>query len=278
MDTLDRKTLLRRGLLAGGGIAALGPLHSLGAQVAHGARPPRVPGYGPLVNKGDLWLPEDFNYKVIQRQGEVMSDGNLVPGIFDGMAAYRGKRGTIVLIRNHENRRQAGEIPVIVPDALKYDPTPSVQRRQHEGRHRHRPAQGHLRGARDLCHSRRDGHELRRRHDALGLLAHVRGGRQPQRGRDQARVRLRHPVRGDRPGEGRADHRRRALRPRGGALLRRRALPDRGPHEVGLATRREPRSTATSRTRRTAPRTRSRRRPASSRRSSSRTSRSPTWT
>ena len=125
MDTLDRKTLLRRGLLAGGGIAALGPLHSLGAQVAHGARPPRVPGYGPLVNKGDLWLPEDFNYAVIQRQGEPMSDGNLVPGIFDGMAAYPGKRGTIVLIRNHENRRQAGEIPVIVPEALRYDPTPS---------------------------------------------------------------------------------------------------------------------------------------------------------
>ena len=62
---------------------------------------------------------------MIQRQGEPMSDGNLVPGIFDGMAAYRGNRGTIVLIRNHENRRQAGEIPVIVPDALKYDPTPS---------------------------------------------------------------------------------------------------------------------------------------------------------
>ena len=75
MDTLDRKTLLRRGLLAGGGLAALGPLHTLGAQVAHGARPPRVPGYGPLVNKGDLWLPEDFNYAVIQRQGEPMSDG-----------------------------------------------------------------------------------------------------------------------------------------------------------------------------------------------------------
>jgi len=36
-----------------------------------------------------------------------MSDGNPVPGIFDGMAAYPGKRGTIVLIRNHENRRLA---------------------------------------------------------------------------------------------------------------------------------------------------------------------------
>jgi secreted PhoX family phosphatase len=124
MDTLDRKTFFRRGLVAGTGLAALGPLHALGAEVAYGS-PKRAPGYGPLVNKGELWLPEDFNYTVIQRQGEPMSDGNLVPGIFDGMAAYPGKRGTIVLIRNHENRRQAGEIPVIVPDELKYDPTPS---------------------------------------------------------------------------------------------------------------------------------------------------------
>lgn len=125
MDTLDRRTLLRRGLAAGGGLAALGPLHALGAQVAHGANPPRAPGYGPLVNKGDLWIPEDFEYTVIQRQGEMMSDGSLVPGIFDGMGAFRGKRGTIVLIRNHENRRQAGEIPVLVPEELRYDPTPS---------------------------------------------------------------------------------------------------------------------------------------------------------
>jgi uncharacterized protein len=125
MDTLDRRTLFRRGLAAGGGLAALGPLGALSAQVASGRTRPRGVGYGPLVDKGDLWLPEDFDYAVLQRQGEPMRDGNPVPGIFDGMAAYRGRRGTIVLIRNHENRRQAGEIPVIVPDELKYDPTPS---------------------------------------------------------------------------------------------------------------------------------------------------------
>jgi secreted PhoX family phosphatase len=125
METLDRRTLLRRGLATGGGLAALGPLAALGAQVAHGKTPTRTPGYGPLVDKGDLWLPEAFDYTVIQRQGELMSDGNIVPGIFDGMAAYRGKRGSIVLIRNHENRRQAGEINVVVPEALRYDPTPS---------------------------------------------------------------------------------------------------------------------------------------------------------
>ena len=125
MDTLDRRTLFRRGLAAGTGLAALGPLGALSAQVASGNNRPQAVGYGPLVDKGDLWLPEDFHYAVIQRQGELMSDGNLVPGIFDGMAAYRGKRGTIVLIRNHENRRREGEINVIVPEELRYDPTPS---------------------------------------------------------------------------------------------------------------------------------------------------------
>ena len=125
METLDRRTLLRRGLTAGGGLAALGPLHALGADVAYGKPPRRAPGYGTLVNRGDLWLPEDFEYAVIQRQGELMDDGNIVPGIFDGMAAYKGKKGTIVLIRNHENRRQAGEIPVVVPDELLYDLDPT---------------------------------------------------------------------------------------------------------------------------------------------------------
>lgn len=48
MDTLDRRTLVRRGLVAGGGLAALGPLRALGADVAHGKNPRRAPGYGPL--------------------------------------------------------------------------------------------------------------------------------------------------------------------------------------------------------------------------------------
>jgi secreted PhoX family phosphatase len=52
-----------------------------------------------------------------------MSDGSLTPGIFDGMAAYPGPRGTTILIRNHENRERPGEIDVIVPAALEYDTT-----------------------------------------------------------------------------------------------------------------------------------------------------------
>ena len=39
-----------------------------------------------------------------------MSDSQPTPGIFDGMAAYRGRGGNTVLIRNHENRERTGEL------------------------------------------------------------------------------------------------------------------------------------------------------------------------
>jgi uncharacterized protein len=58
-----------------------------------GAPRAKSPGYGPLENKGDLMLPASFNYQVVSRQGDVMSDGQITPGIFDGMGAFRG-RGT----------------------------------------------------------------------------------------------------------------------------------------------------------------------------------------
>lgn len=49
-----------------------------------------------------LELPEGFNAKIISRWGDKMSDGFLVPGRADGMAAFN-VAGKVVLIRNHEN-------------------------------------------------------------------------------------------------------------------------------------------------------------------------------
>jgi secreted PhoX family phosphatase len=125
MKAMDRRTFLRRGVVAGGAIAALGPLHALGARAALGAPPPRTTGYGPLVPKGDLALPAEFEYAVVSRQGVAMSDGSVTPGIFDGMGAFPGPHGSTVLIRNHENRRRPGEIPVVVPPGLRYDDDPT---------------------------------------------------------------------------------------------------------------------------------------------------------
>jgi secreted PhoX family phosphatase len=61
-------------------------------------------GYGPLLPdpQGILNLPKGFSYKIISRQGTAMSDGLLVPGAPDGMAAFPGPAGRVILVRNHE--------------------------------------------------------------------------------------------------------------------------------------------------------------------------------
>jgi len=46
------------------------------------------------------------------------------PNVFDGMGAFRGARGTTILIRNHEHRQRQRPIPVIVPEGDRYDENP----------------------------------------------------------------------------------------------------------------------------------------------------------
>ena len=118
---MDRRNFIKSSAVFGGALAALGPFQALSARRALGAALPQSEGYGALVNKGHLWLPPGFNYQIISVQGTVMSDGQLTPGIFDGMAAYPGPNGNTILIRNHENREQSGEIKVQVPEELQYN-------------------------------------------------------------------------------------------------------------------------------------------------------------
>ncbi|MFK7850754.1 MAG: alkaline phosphatase PhoX [Akkermansiaceae bacterium] len=61
-------------------------------------------GFGPLVTdpKGILDLPEGFSYTVVSRAGDTMKDGFKVPGMPDGMAAFAGPDGKVILVRNHE--------------------------------------------------------------------------------------------------------------------------------------------------------------------------------
>jgi secreted PhoX family phosphatase len=135
MSTIDRRTFLRRGAAATGGLALAGSLQAYSANVARGA-PTRSRGYGRLrlAEGGDLRLPEGFRYKIVSRQGDPMSTGggterseeNPTPGIFDGMGAFAGPRGTTILIRNHENRNpffpgSQDEMPVVVPPGKEYD-------------------------------------------------------------------------------------------------------------------------------------------------------------
>jgi hypothetical protein len=48
-------------------------------------------------------LPEGFEYRIISRAGEKMDDGFLVPGRADGMGAFSGPDGKVIVVRNHEN-------------------------------------------------------------------------------------------------------------------------------------------------------------------------------
>jgi secreted PhoX family phosphatase len=68
---------------------------------ACGTAPERV---GPLRSDPDeiLDLPEGFSYRVVSRYGDRMSDGLRVPAAHDGMAAFPGKDGRIILVCNHE--------------------------------------------------------------------------------------------------------------------------------------------------------------------------------
>jgi uncharacterized protein len=118
----------------GTGLALGGPMSALAKTSARGRKPPRVVGYGPLFptreeESGEVFLdlPRGFKYRVVDREGRTMSDGNPTPGIFDGTGCYRGPRNTVVLIRNHENRSRPDEITVDVPDGLRYDNDPNVR-------------------------------------------------------------------------------------------------------------------------------------------------------
>jgi secreted PhoX family phosphatase len=60
--------------------------------------------FGPLIKdpKGILDLPEGFSYRLLAKRGETMSDGYKVPGMADGMAAFAGPDGKVVVVCNHE--------------------------------------------------------------------------------------------------------------------------------------------------------------------------------
>jgi len=47
-------------------------------------------------------LPDGFSYRIVSRAGNLMSDGLRVPAAHDGMAAFEGSDGRVILITNHE--------------------------------------------------------------------------------------------------------------------------------------------------------------------------------
>lgn len=60
--------------------------------------------YGPLQKDpaGIFDLPQGFSYRIVGRRGEMMHDGLICPDKPDGMAAFAGEKGKVILVRNHE--------------------------------------------------------------------------------------------------------------------------------------------------------------------------------
>ncbi len=127
--SVNRRIFLGAGLTAGAALAMERLFGVLGSKdFSHLIAQKGEGGYGPLRptpsrNTGEtlLAVPEGFQYTVIGKTGEKMSDGNPTPRAHDGMAAFNVK-GELRLIRNHEiNNGLAAEGVTIGDPARSYD-------------------------------------------------------------------------------------------------------------------------------------------------------------
>jgi len=92
--------------------AATTPSVLHGCDIAH-AEPVR--GGGLVADpEGILDLADGLGYRVISKMGKRMSDGLRVPGGHDGMAAFAGSGGRILIVRNHELDRSGADFDDIV--------------------------------------------------------------------------------------------------------------------------------------------------------------------
>ena len=116
MTLMDRRAFIARGIAAtGGGALSAVALERLATRAAladkghHGRS-----SYGepqPVADQRGievLALPAGFSYVTFGHIASQMSDGHQTPLALDGMAAFPGPRGTVRLIRNHEDRNVAG--------------------------------------------------------------------------------------------------------------------------------------------------------------------------
>jgi len=103
--------LTRRSFLQTTSMAAAfaAPLQALGQRLDAGLPALAAPGYGPLRAVKDattglplLELPEGFRYLTFGWTGDALDDGRRTPPLHDGMAAFAGDNGRVVLVRNHE--------------------------------------------------------------------------------------------------------------------------------------------------------------------------------
>ena len=95
--------MIRRKFLQNSAVISLGFL-GLSRCTSAGSSQTELFRYGALVKDpaGYIDLPPGFQYQIISKSGTTMSDGLLLPGMPDGMAAFSTAAGKTILIRNHE--------------------------------------------------------------------------------------------------------------------------------------------------------------------------------
>jgi uncharacterized protein len=102
---IGRRQFLARSAAAAGGAALAGPFAGFLAGPV-GAQPAVTLGPVPDLRDGivRLHLPAGFQYRSFHdtEQPVTLDDGTVLPGRHDGMAAFRGPNGSVVLVRNHE--------------------------------------------------------------------------------------------------------------------------------------------------------------------------------
>ena len=136
-DRVSRRALLRGGAGVAAGAAVLGGPFRGFVALANGA-PRQAPNWRDLRAIPDLrdgqvrlWLPEGFQYRSFHDTEFpiVLSDGTVLPGRHDGMGAFPGPNGNVVLVRNHEINNP---VPAFGDPAAAYDAM--AGERHHNGR------------------------------------------------------------------------------------------------------------------------------------------------
>ena len=108
---LGRRAFLQAAVATTGGVLVSGSLETILSGAA-GATPAPLP-LGPVADLRDgkvrLHLPRGFRYRSFHDTDVLtgsppitLDDGTVLPGRHDGMAAFRGRHGTVWLVRNHE--------------------------------------------------------------------------------------------------------------------------------------------------------------------------------
>ena len=89
--------ITRRRFLQSVAIASVTPALSIACHSGRSGKALLLPDPNRIID-----LPDGFSYTVVSRKDEPMSDGLRVPGAHDGMAAFEGNDGRLVLVCNHE--------------------------------------------------------------------------------------------------------------------------------------------------------------------------------